>query len=166
MAMKVLVSSKQRTLWVTLLFLAAIGLGIYLFINPPIPRMEQVHLARRRWDSLEIKNYHIVIKFYENFANGIETQRDVIVKNGQVVSSSCASNQCPTFVLAKVYTVDDLFSIAQGSTIADIGEEYNYCVQGLEFDWLYGFPKSMNVDCPRDADEEHSFQVISFEPLK
>ena len=164
--MKISASAKRRALWITLLFLIAFGLGTYLVAKPPILPMEQVRLARRRWDSLGIKNYHIVIKFYENFANGLETQRDVTVRNGRAVNSSCVSNLCPSFILANVYTVDDLFSVAQGSTIANLGEEYNYCVQRLEIDWVYGFPKSMNIDCPRDADEEHSFQVISFEPLK
>jgi hypothetical protein len=129
---------------------------------------EQIDREQNKWEALGIANYHIKIHFFENFANGIETQRDVTVKNGRVVNSSCLSDKCPAFVLADIYTIDDLFSVARGSTLASIGmfDDYNDCIQGIEFDETYGFPKSMRIDCPRAIDEEHSFQVISFEVLK
>jgi hypothetical protein len=128
----------------------------------------QIDKAQSRWKALGIASYHLRIKFYENFANGIETQREVTVKNGHVVNSSCISDKCPAFVLADVYTIDDLFSVARGSTLASMNmfDDYNDCIQSIEFDETYGFPRSMRVDCPRAIDEEHSFQVISFEVLK
>ncbi len=128
----------------------------------------QIDKAQRRWKGLGIENYHIRIKFYENFANGIVTQRDVTVKNGHMIDSFCIADKCPAFVLTDVYTIDDLFSVARGSTLASMKrfDDYNDCVQKLEFDEIYGFPRSMRIDCPLAFDEEHSFQVISFEVLK
>ncbi len=132
----------------------------------PINLTEQVQIEHSKWYKLGPKNYHIVIKFYESWAVGLETQRDITVKDGDVVNSSCLSNQCPAFDFVDTYTVNDLFLIAEGSIIRRIGEEYNSCVKSLEFDKTYGFPKVMKVDCPRTADEEYSFEVISFEALK
>lgn len=132
----------------------------------PINLAEQVQMAHSKWYRLGPKNYHIVIKFFENWGVGLETQRDITVKDGTVVNSSCTSNQCPAFDLSNIYTVNDLFLVAQGSTIRNIGEKYNECVQSLEFDEIYGFPALMSVDCPNVFDEEYSFQVISFEALK
>jgi hypothetical protein len=128
----------------------------------------QIDKEQNKWKMLGITNYHITIKFYENFANNIETQRDVTVKNGHVVTSSCLSDKCPAFVLADVYTVDDLFSVARGSTLdsMDMFDDYNDCIHGIEFDEIYGFPSSVSIDCPRAIDEEHSYHVISFEILK
>ncbi|HUV16476.1 MAG TPA: DUF6174 domain-containing protein [Pelolinea sp.] len=129
---------------------------------------KQIDKAQNKWKVLGITNYHIMIQFHENFAQGIETQRDVTVKNGHVINSSCISDKCPAFVLADVYTIDDLFSVARGSTLASMGmfDEYSDCVQGIEFDETYGFPRLMSIDCLRAVDEEHSYRVISFEVLK
>jgi hypothetical protein len=44
-------------------------------------------------------------------------------------------------------------------------DDYDACVQELEYEETYGFPKSMRIDCPGAMDEEHSFQVISFYPF-
>ena len=128
----------------------------------------QVDKAQKKWDALGITNYHIVIRFYENFANGIETQRDVTVRDGRVERSACIQEVCPAFVLAEVYTVDDLFSVARGSTLASLSmlDDYTDCVQRLEFEETYGFPREMSIDCSGAIDEEHTFQVISFEELK
>jgi hypothetical protein len=128
----------------------------------------QIDKEQNKWKVLGITNYHIVIKFYENFANGIEAQRDVTVKNGRVVNSSCIFDKCPVFVLADVYTVDDLFSIARGSTLQSMSlfDDHNDCMKGIEFDETYGFPRSIRVDYPSAADDEHSIQVISFEVLE
>ncbi len=109
----------------TILIIAIASCAIYFFTKTPVSLIEQAHQEQKKWDGFGIKNYHIVIKFYENFANGLVSERDVIVRNGDVISSSCSSKYCPSFVLTNVYTIDDLFSIAQGSTIADMGEEYN-----------------------------------------
>ena len=84
------------------------------------------------------------------------------------MNSFCTSNNCPAFVLRDVYAVDNLFSAARGSTLASIGlfDEYNDCVQNLDFDETYDYPKSMYIDCPDADDDEHSFQVISFQVLQ
>ncbi len=134
----------------------------------PAKLIGQVDMAQKKWKALEITNYHIVIKFHENFANGIETQRDVTVKNGHMIDSFCIADKCPAFVLTDVYTIDDLFSVARGSTLASMKmfDDYNDCVKVLEFDDIYGYPRSMRIDCPLAVDEEHSFKVISFEELK
>jgi hypothetical protein len=141
---------------------------VILLLIPGCSKSEQIDEAENIWKALGITNYHITIKFFENFANGIETQRDVTVGNGHVINSSCISDKCPAFVLVDVYTVDDLFSVARGSTLASMGmfDEYKDCVEGIVFDETYGFPRSMRIDCPGAVDEEHSFQVISFEVLK
>ena len=47
----------------------------------------------------------------------------------------------------------------------DMLDEYDDCVQKLEFDETYGYPGSMKIDCPLAVDEEHSFKVISFQVL-
>jgi hypothetical protein len=129
---------------------------------------EQIYESQAQWEGLDITSYKIVISLYENFANNIRTQREVTVNNGQIVSSSCVSDKCPAFVLANVYTVDDLFAVAKGSTLSPglYSDGYNLCVKDLNFDETYGFPKSMTIDCPNAYDEDHSFQVISFEILK
>jgi hypothetical protein len=156
---------KKRFILFCLLIFFGIAAGcIYLFASPPF--IEQVNIGQKKWDGLGIKNYHIVIQFYEAFATGLLTKRDVIVKNGSVVNSSCIDNECPAFVLQNVYTVDDLFRVAKGSTIAGYGKSYNECVQKITMNHIYGFPQSMDVDCPHGADEEHSFEVILFEVLK
>jgi hypothetical protein len=148
---------------------------VVLIILPPLLLLgcspsftRQIDKAQEKWDAQGITDYHIVIKFHENFANNIETQREVTVRSGTVTESSCISGRCPEFVLADVYTVDDLFLVARGSTLAsmDMLDEYKDCVQSLEFDETYGFPGSMRIDCPLALDEEHSFQVVSFEVLK
>lgn len=137
---------------------------------------EQIVNARQQWDTLEIDDYTISIRFYENFANGITTQRNVSVKDGQVESSTCLGNKCPLFVLTEIFTIDDLFDVAEGATIKTLFasdedpdglfEQYSECVNQLSFDSTYGFPKIMSVDCPNSADEEHSFTVLSFEISK
>ncbi|MFZ5820869.1 MAG: DUF6174 domain-containing protein [Chloroflexota bacterium] len=135
-----------------------------LFLITGCVSPSQVDQEQEKWKRLGIKDYGITILFYENFANGIQTQREVTVKNGQVVDSSCVADKCPQFALANIHTVDDLFAVARGSTLAGMPDDYDACVQDLEFEGTYGFPKSMRIDCPGAVDEEHSFQVISFYP--
>jgi hypothetical protein len=148
---------------------------VVLIILPPLLLLgcspsftRRIDEAEKKWDAPGITDYHIVIEFHENFANNIETQREVTIRNGTVTESFCISNKCPEFIFADVYTVDDLFSVARGSTLASLNmlDEYKDCVQSLEFDETYGFPESMRIDCPLALDEEHSFQVVSFEVLK
>jgi hypothetical protein len=143
----------------------ALMIGI-LFLMTGCSKPGQVDREQEKWKRLGIGDYQITIMFYENFANGIETQREVTVEDGQVVDASCVSDKCPAFALADIYTVDDLFAVARGSTLASLGmlDDYKDCVQDLEFDETFGFPKSMRIDCPDAADEEHTFQVISFSP--
>jgi len=136
-----------------------------LFLITGCGSPSQVDREQEKWKSLGIKDYGITILFYENFANNIQTQREVTVKNGQVVNSSCVADKCPLFALANIHTVDDLFTVARGSTLAGMPDDYDACVQDLEFEGTYGFPKSMRIDCPGAMDEEHSFQVISFYPF-
>ena len=89
-----------------------------------------------------------------------------------MVNSFCISDECPAFVLNEVYTVEDLFAVAKGSTLAKLGFPdsptftYNQCVKELSFDREYGFSSSMSIDCPHGYDEDHSFRVILFEVLK
>lgn len=123
---------------------------------------------------MAIPNYHIVIKFYEAFVAGLETQRDVTVRNHKVVNSFCVSNKCPAFVFTDVYTVDDLFAVARGSTLPDSGgssESYSRnslgeCLQTISFNPSYSFPKYISIDCPEWDDEDNSVEVISFEVLQ
>jgi len=137
---------------------------IVLFLVTGCAFPASVDREQEKWSSLGIKDYEITILFYENFANNIQTRREVTVQNGQVVDSSCIADKCPLFAFADTHTVDDLFAVARGSTLAWLGvpDDYDSCVQDLEFDGTYGFPKSMHIDCPGMVDEEHSFQVISF----
>jgi hypothetical protein len=141
-----------------------VSLFIVLFLITGCGSSSQVDREQDKWRRLGIEDYQITILFYENFANNIQTQREVTVENGQVLDSSCVSDKCPLFALADIYTVDDLFAVARGSTLAGMLDDDEDCVQDLEFDETYGFPKSMRIDCPGAADEEHSFQVISFYP--
>lgn len=135
-----------------------------LFLITSCGSPSQIDQEQEKWRGLGIKDYRITILFYENFANGMQTQREVRVKNGQVVDSVCVADKCPQFALANIHTVDDLFAVARGSTLAGMSDDYNACVHDLEFEGTYGFPKSMRVDCPGAVDEEHSFQVLSFIP--
>jgi hypothetical protein len=133
---------------------------------------KEIQAAQNQWKSFGINDYHLKVAFHENFANGLETERDVIVTDGNIVNSSCLSDKCPAFVLNDVFTVDDLFAVANGSTLAKLPFPpsptftYNDCVQELSFDNEYGFPKSMSINCPNAYDEDHSFQVVLFEVLK
>lgn len=141
-------------------------LFIVLFLMTGCGSSSQVDREQKKWKGLGIEDYRITILLYENFANNIQTQREVTVQNGQVVDSSCVADKCPLFALANVYTVDDLFAVARGSTLDTLGmsHDYDVCVKDLVFEGTYGFPRSMSVDCPDAVDEEHSFQVISFFP--
>ena len=144
-----------------------VALFVVLFLITGCSSSSQVDREQEKWKRLGIEDYKIKILFYENFANSIQTQREVTVKNGQVVDSACVADKCPLFALASIYTVDDLFAVARGSTTESLGmlDAYKDCVQELEFEETYGFPKSMRIDCPGAVDEEHSFQVISFYPF-
>jgi len=136
--------------------------------------IKQVDTEENKWNTLGIASYHIVFKFYEAFVAGLETQRDVIVKNHQVVSSFCVSNNCPAFVYTNVNTVGDLFAVARGSTLPtnlegnppDDRLSLGECLQAISFDTTYGFPKHVSIDCPEVFDEENSVDVISFEVIK
>jgi hypothetical protein len=119
------------------------------------------------WESQEIADCHIVMSFYEAFAVGLKTQREVTVRNGQITESSCLADECPAFVLVDVYTVEDLFAVAQGSSLPRVApDELDECIKSIEFDAVYGFPVSMSFDCPSMLDEEHSVRVESFEVVK
>ena len=132
----------------------------------------EIQISQNKWESTGIKSYHIQISFFENFLSLLTTERDVIVNNGEIVNSFCISDKCPAFVLVDVYTIDDLFGVAKGATLAKLGFPdgptltYNNCVREISFEKDYGFPKSMSVDCPDAYDENHSFQVILFEVLE
>jgi len=135
--------------------------------------IKQVDTEENKWKMLGIESYHIVLKFYEAFAAGLETQRDVTVKNDQMVSSFCVSNNCPAFVYTNVNTVDDLFAVARGSTLPNFGSNtpddqlsLGECLKAISFDTTYGFPTYVSIDCPEVFDEENSVEVISFEVIK
>src|SRR5215510_6753418 len=131
--------------------------------------VNEIQVAEDQWETLGIKDYHLKISFHENFANGLKTERDVTVNDGKIINSSCMSDKCPAFDLNDIYTIDDLFAVAKGLTLAKLGFPdslaftYNNCVQELSFDREYRFPKSMSIDCPNAYDEDHSFRVILFE---
>ena len=130
---------------------------------------EQIERAQQRWASLGITNYRIEFAFFENYTNMRESQREVTVKDGQVFDSSCPSDECPAFVLANVFTVYDLFAVAQGSRglLRDFDlEERDECIQHLSFDPVYGFPNFISIDCPFMYDEDHSIRVVSFETIE
>jgi hypothetical protein len=130
----------------------------------------EVNGAKQKWLSHKITSYRIVIKFYENFLNQLKSQREVIVRRGKVISSSCLNDVCPAFVLTKVFTIDDLFGVAQGSSVeflVQIGSAaFDSCIKSKIFDDTYGFPKSLAFECPHTYDMDHSLQVILFEVLK
>jgi hypothetical protein len=142
-------------------------------VGPP-QYVEQTNDGKQKWDQLGITNYHIVMKFYENFANGLETQRDVVVKGGKVITSSCGPQFCPAFVFTSVETVDDLFWVAQGGTLPeatykktpDPGSSLDECLRSISFDLIYGFPNYVSIDCPEWADEDNWVKVVSFEVIK
>ncbi len=145
-------------------FIVAIIILLYLITG--CSNFSQIDREQNKWKRMGIENYHITIKFYENFANNLTTHRNVAVENNQITSSSCIADKCPTFVFVDAYTIADLFAIARGSTLSSIGmlDDYNDCVKSIEFDETYGFPRSMRFDCPGAIDEEHSFRVLSFSP--
>ncbi len=127
----------------------------------------QVDQAKQKWESQGIAHYRIVMQFYEAFARGLETQRTVTVVNGQVSDSSCLTDRCPAFALVDVYTVEDLFAVARGSSVSVANaRELDECLEQIEFDPVYGFPNLISLDCPAIADDEHSIRVVSFEVVK
>ena len=133
--------------------------------------------AKDKWQRAQISSYDIVIRFYENFANGLTTERKVSVRDGKVVTSTCsplgnsnlrdpkaenAFDYCPAFVYRKVFTVEDLFGVASGSMISSADGDIDKCIKVQEFDERFGYPTRVDVDCPQVADEENSFLVTAF----
>jgi hypothetical protein len=133
--------------------------------------------ARDKWQRAQISNYDIVIRFYENFANGLTTERKVSVRNGKVETSTCspsgyrnlrdpkaknAFDYCPAFVYREVFTIEDLFRVAGGSTAFGDDGDIDKCIKVQEFDERFGYPTHVEVDCPQAADEENSFLVTAF----
>lgn len=108
------------------------------------------------------------MEFYENFARGYLTEREVIVRNSQVFSSTCldngkckecGENKCPAFVYSKVNTISDLFASAEWEI------KRPECIRSMLFDEAFGFPKHIEVHCPMTRDDEHSVRVTSFKLL-
>lgn len=122
---------------------------------------ERVRQAQRLWESQGIRDYRIALLYYENFANGLTTEREVVVRDRQVEQSTCASGKewmdCPAFVLADVYTVDDLFAVASRFT----GD----CLKALVLDDTLGYPRYIAYDCEDWADEDFWVSVKSLEVL-
>jgi hypothetical protein len=135
---------------------------------------EEILDSQKEWEASKISDYHVIISFSDSLdENNKRTEREVMVENGNVIKSSCLMNQCPTTAFFEaIYTIEDLFEVAKGSTLDKLSfpgyftPEYNDCVQELSFDVINKFPKSMNIDCPGLDGDEHSFQVILFEAFK
>lgn len=130
-----------------------------------------INQAKQQWASQGITRYRIVLKFFENFLNQLETQREVIVVDGQVTSAACLLEKCPAFVLKEVFTIEDLFAVAQGALLRQLDpnlspKAFEHCLSRLTFDTTYGFPNEISIDCPNWYDEDHSITVVSFEALK
>jgi hypothetical protein len=130
----------------------------------------EVNREKQKWLSHKIASYRIVIKFYENFLNQLKSQREVIVRRGKVISSSCVNDVCPAIVLANVFTIDDLFGVTQGSSVESLVQTgsaaFDSCVKSMIFDDTYGFPKFLAFECRGSYDMDHSVEVIYFEVLK
>jgi hypothetical protein len=125
-----------------------------------------VSRGRQKWLSHGITNYRLVLKFFENFTRGRKSQREVIVKEGKVASSSCEHDECPAYVLMDVLTIEDLFGVARGSSIERLGINFDDCIKRIVFDDKYGFPTALAFECRNTYDMDHSVEVVSFEVLK
>ena len=138
----------------------------------------QIEQAKQKWASQGIQSYKISLEFYENFVANIQTHRTVTVQDGKVTQATCGSEGCPIFDLQRVFTVEDLFWVAEGGSLPkdygptpeatrppELATTIENCLQGLIFNDTYGYPEFVNVDCPGWADEENWVRVTSFEVI-
>jgi hypothetical protein len=121
--------------------------------------------AQKRWESQSITSYRIVLECFENFGGLHNTQRTVTVKDKKVTETSCKDNQCPSFALADVYTIDDLFLLVQQPT-STAGEMKQGQCRMINYNTEYGFPEKIAVDCPNIEDDDYTIRVVLFEVLK
>lgn len=130
--------------------------------------LNQVNQAKQKWLRQGITDYRIALKFYENFMNDYKSQREVIVRGGRVISFLCPRDRCPILMLKDVFTVDDLFDVAQGSSVHayEATGKPELCIRRVRYDATYGFPTLLAFHCPYWYDDEHSVEVLSFEVLK
>jgi hypothetical protein len=65
-----------------------------------------------------------------------------------------------------VFTVDDLFGVAQGASVNEFSPHRpEECLKRITFDATYGFPNAIAFDCPDVYDDQHSVEVVAFEPF-
>ncbi len=148
-------------------FLAFLWLGVFVLLlgctSSQSPLKQNLLAFQEKWKSHNVKDYHIRMSFYENFANRRSTAREVTVKNGSIVSSTCVNANCPAFALRDINTIDDLFRLADSLTSSSEGYR---CIQQLNYDSKYGFPNQIAVDCPNYFDDDYKVSVSLFEELK
>jgi hypothetical protein len=134
----------------------------------PMPTLTtQLDQAEKKWTGQNITNYRMEVLVVSSIWHAQSHQ--IIVQNNAVVESTARCIPAPIEAgtcevrayTAEEYTIPGLFAQAR----SQIQSQQAQWIK-ITYDPTYGFPSQISFDNPNIVDEDRTWRVTTFEPLK